>query len=442
MQGVGLYNNLLNGEASPEVNDDGEDAEGFSESNLYSVNSLGYCEIVEKASDVEDGTAENIKVENNIVYCRSIEDENKWNITPYSYYGEVISSPYVHAETSVYANLLFFLKGPFYAEQTTVTIRFDETEIGITQYPESLEYDSSCAVTTPNAPSLFKEVHNGDAFIVKNRNYYKPIKLRVYRKDLTVSTVDGNDATEPFTADIVFDNGTGNDKHVYVRFCEVVLLYRNGVGYNGFDPNNVEVTNPAHTYLNVTNVVNGSGSGYLHFLWSKANKAWAWLYKRDASRQENDRFYIDYSKGVKLYIRVLKCSYNASNQFRTLHLGQKPGDSATGKGALEDWNNLFPNYIPNYYQEYFPNDVKDNEQMYYKDWAIRSLGNNLTRWPSIDGVVLSIVFPYGGRIEPYARRLEKDIAFGGVIRNTGLGIHIAEIGIMKLSNFEIDGWEL
>ena len=133
MQGVGIYNNLLNGESDIDYTyNDGDGPEEFSESNLYSVNSLGYYNIVERASDVENGEAENIKVENNIVYCRSAKNENKWNVTPYSYFGEVISKPYVHAETSIYANLVFFLKGPFYAEQTAVTIRFDENTVGIT----------------------------------------------------------------------------------------------------------------------------------------------------------------------------------------------------------------------------------------------------------------------------------------------------------------------
>lgn len=378
MQGVGTYNNLLNGDNSSEVNGDGEEIEEFNESNLYSVNSLGYYEIVERASDVESGEANNVKIENNMVYCRSAKDENKWNITPYSYFGEVISKPHVHAVTSTYANLVFFLKGPFYAEQTTVTIRFDESAVGITQYPESLEYNSYCAVTTPNAASFFKEIHNGDTFVIKNKDYYKPIKLRVSRKDLTVSTIDNNDATEPFTADIIFDNGSGNDKHVYVRFCEVVLFYRNGVGYNGFDPDNVEFTNPSYNYINITNVTTGANGGYLNFIWSPQKTSWVWLYKRDDSRPENDKLYVDYSKGVKLYMRVLKRGTDSSGaEFRTLHIGQKPGDAANGKGQLNNWRNLFPNYTPNYYPEYFPmvdgdGNTVSEERVYYKDWGIRT----------------------------------------------------------------------
>jgi hypothetical protein len=54
--------------------------------------------------------------------------------------------------------------------------------------------------------------------------------------------------------------------------------------------------------------------------------------------------------------------------------------------------------------------------------------------------VLDIVFPYGGRQESYARKLEKDFAIGGIIRNGSVGVQIVEIGLMKLSNFEIDGW--
>lgn len=444
MQGVGNYNNLLNGVNDTEsVYGEGTEPEVFSESNLYSVNSLGYCDVVESASDVVSNSAELVTVENNKVYCCG-------TLTNYDYFGEVITHPYIHSETSLYANLVFFLKGPFYAEETVVTIEFDETLIGITRYPDSLEYSKTDEVITPDAELLFSEIHSGDTFVIKNKDYYKPIKLRATRKDTTVEEVNDNYGVTPFTAYIDFDNGTGDKKRVSVRFCEVVLFYRDGVGYNGFDPDNIHMTS-GHTSVNVTNNINSSGQSYLEFKNKDVNdQGFFWIYKRGGLESDSPEVLIDYSKGVRFYIRVLKSGHAVNNVFRMTSIGQKPLDWSTGTMQLDKWRQYFPGYVPNYFPEFFETSPVysgpnvDSERMYARDLALGDITSSLKRWPAIDGGLIKVVYPYGGRPESYSLSLEKDLAIGGIFYSGGgfTGIRIAEIGIMKLSNFEIDGWEL
>lgn len=455
MQGVGGYNNLLNGVHETEhVYGEVDEYEEFSESNLYSVNSLGDYEIVERAADVLENTAKNIKVENNKVYCKSVNkvDQNNepvWNVTPYLYYGEIITNPYVHSDTSLYANIVFFLKGPFYAEETPVTIEFDETLIGIMQYPESLEYDNTDVLVTPNAESLFSEIHSGDTLVIKNRDYYKPIKFRATRKNGAVETVNGNTGVAPFTTYIDFYNGTNDRKRVAVRFCEVVLFYRDGIGYNGFDPDNVHMTSN-HGSVSVTNY-NSSEPNYLQFkMNNQNNQGYFWIYKRGGLEPNNPEVFIDYSKGVRFYIRVLRCGHAGDNGFWMTSIGQKPLDWSDGTARFDKWTTYFPGYVPNYFPEFFENgpiysgpDI-ESEQMYSRKLVLSDVTTSLKRWPSLDGGLIKVVYPYGGRPESYSRSLEKDLAIGGIFRSGGgfAGIRIAEIGIMKFSNFEIDGWEL
>lgn len=104
MQGVGRYNNLLNGEI--------EDRQ-YKENTLYSVNSKGYCEIVENPEDYIT-----VDTETNKVYCCG-------KITNYDNYGKIIVAPYAYSTTSEFANLAFILRGPFYADITEVTITYD-----------------------------------------------------------------------------------------------------------------------------------------------------------------------------------------------------------------------------------------------------------------------------------------------------------------------------
>lgn len=434
MQGVGRYNNLLNGE---NLSDD--ELESFSESNLYSVNSLGNYKIIERASDVTNGTAENITVNNNKVYCCS-------KLTNYDYYGKVISTPYIYSVTSEYANLVFFLKGPFYAESTTVTITYDTSKVTVVRYPESLEYSDEGVLLTKNAESLFQNIPSGYRFVIDNGEYYKPIKLRISRKNYVAA-----DTLEYFSTTVRFNNGF-EDKDVQVCFCETILFYKDGYGYNGFDENDIKFSRHGSGAYAI-NIMNANipenqtpsgqlpGKNYLDVHWN-SEVSYMWLYNK-STRTGSDKIFIDYSKGVKIYVRILKANYHSGNEnmLKITDLSAVPNKTTVPSRYFTD-----------------ENGVSDGIQRCYRNLGnastkfIISTGEVITQtaaevltylqmWPSTDGGVVSDFEPYSSQL-PENCLLEKDIAIGTKWKPDNKKPYIAEIGLMKMNNVSINGWEL
>lgn len=404
MQGVGLYNNLLNRRDT--------DLE-YKDNVLYSVNSKGYCDIVEPEG--------NIEIIDNRVWCCG-KPTTMWNK------GKIVTQTIVYSVTSEYANLAFIVEGPFYAEETRVSINYDDTLIDVIRYPDSIEYTENIEVVSEDV--VFENIASGDEFIIDSDKFYIPVKLRIKRKNFS-----GADVVPNFSTVITLNNGY-EETPVTINFCETILFYKDGVGYNGFDVGNIVMSRASKPdkdgVLHYSTATNNLEGGYINLLLSSYCASYMWIYNK-RTRGENEKVYIDYSHTVTLYFRLLKCSNDVRNMFRAISLSANP---ITGGSVCNP--------------DHFPDDPGTRYFVSLGDNRIDKKGNIVTdanagclnylkTWPSIDGAVISKTFPYSN-IAVEDCILEKDIGIGEVMYNTRT--YIAEIGILKYNNIDLNGWDL
>ena len=402
LQGVGLYNNLLNGRDT--------DLE-YKDNVLYSVNSKGYCDIVEPEG--------NIEIIDNRVWCCG-KPTTMWNK------GKIVTQTIVYSTTSEYANLAFIVEGPFYSDETRVTVNYDDSLVEIVRYPDSIDYDNNLTVLSDDV--VFDNINSGDQIIVDADKFYVPIKLRIKRKNFSAS-----DVVQSFSTTIVLNNGYENTE-VKVHFCETVLFYKDGIGYNGFDVDNIVMSRPSKVVNGTTHystATNNAEDGYIRLVLNSYCASYMWIYDKNA-RSDNDEVYIDYSHTVEFYLRILRCSSDTRDMLRLISLSVDP--VTTGRVCNPD---------------YFPNNPGDRYFVPIGENGVDKAGNTihspnmaclnyLKTWPSIDGAVVGQTFPYSN-IAAENCVLENDIGIGEVMYGP---LYIAEIGIRKYSNIDLNGWDL
>ena len=402
LQGVGLYNNLLNGR-----NTDLE----YKDNVLYSVNSAGYCDIVEPEG--------NIEIINNRVWCCG-KPTTMWNK------GKIVTQTIVYSVTSEYANLAFIVEGPFYAEETRVSITYDDTLIEVIRYPDSIEYNEYIEVVSEDV--VFENIDSGDEIIVDSDKFYIPIKLRIKRKNFNPS-----DIVQSLSTAITLNNGY-EETQVTVNFCETVLFYKDGVGYNGFDVDNIAMSRPSKVKNGTTyysSAVNNAADGYINLLLNTYCASYMWIYNK-RTRDENEKVYIDYSHTVELYFRLLRCSNDTRDMLRLISLSADPVTS--GRACNSEY---FPDDPGTRYFVPMGEDGTDKSGNVIHSPNMACM-NYLKAWPSIDGAVISQTFPYSN-IAAENSVLENDIGIGEVMYSR---IYIAEIGIRKYNNIDLNGWDL
>lgn len=250
-------------------------------------------------------------------------------------------------------------------------------------------------------------IPSGHVIEISSKEHYIPVRLRIKRANFV-----GSDVLESLITSITLNNGV-EDVTPTIHFCETVLFYKDGVGYNGFDPDN-----PTFTYKTVAN--NGDqdpsvshlpegNPKYMEF--TSGHRRLMWVYNPDDAFRSipENKVIIDYSKNIRLYCRVTYFSGGSSNQLRFINLADEPleHNDPVGGGVY-----MFQTILNS-------SDIK----------------KYLRQWPSVNGFVASEFYSFA-HCQPKNVICEKPIAIGGAAT-----IRIAEIGILKYNNF-LDDWGL
>ena len=201
LQVEGAYNNLLREGTEKGIT--------FSPDTLYNLNEE--CDFsVLNSRDL-------ITVNGNSVYFNG--EPTGWH-----YYGElVLSNRIKYAETSDSAYLSFMVSSPFYAKETRVTMRFDNTIVRVERLVSNKQWQA---------------VSNGQYFSMGNNNTPTEYMFRIIRLDGEQANIEAMDTT------VTFNNGF-KDYPVQVKFSKCRLYFKEGTCYNGFDPSNPPEVNAA-----------------------------------------------------------------------------------------------------------------------------------------------------------------------------------------------------
>lgn len=250
-----------------------------------------------------------------------------------------------------------------------------------------------------------EQIPSGGSVKINNNEHYIPVRLRIKRANFS-----GSDVVPELITSITLNNGF-EDTIVKIHFCETILFYKDGIGYNMFDPDNATATkmtvnSNGDVVPSISNVTTGDQK-YISF--SSPDKRLMWVYNPDDAFRAipENKVVIDYSKNVRLYFRVL---YLNGERFRFLNLADNPQEyyeSIPGLGSV--------------YNHY---NTRTGLLKYFR------------QWPSRDGCVISHFYSFAN-CYPKDVICEKRIAVGGTIT-----AHIAEIGLIKYNYININDWQL
>lgn len=216
----GLYNNLLRNGVENDIT--------FSPRTLYSLDEECGFSVVNNASS-------HITVQNNKVYCDG--EPTGWN-----QFGElVLSNTIKYADTSDTAYISFMVTSPFYAAQTSVIVTYDTSVVRMERL-----------VSNKNWSSL----PNNGSIVVKCTDAPMEYMLRVVRKNADINILSALNTT------VTFKVGP-KSYPVLIKFSQCRLYFKNGVGYNGFNPSNPPVVNEA-LYTGTTGCDYTEGNKYIY----------------------------------------------------------------------------------------------------------------------------------------------------------------------------------
>jgi hypothetical protein len=228
LQGEGLnYNALLQGTAENET---------YSPNAVYTMMLDGGYSKKDIANNLVDQSSEPVSVKDNVIHYQGLR-------TTMSHYGGILVSNRIKmADTSDIAYIALQVKGPFFADSTTVNITYDDSKVDVYRIDDSKfigNPDTNPFVNNPppsyqnnyNIPSRFdlQKVDSNSEITFTNSDFWKARKFMVVRKNAAPNDSNGLITTEE-AVDIEFSTPV-ETVTVRVVYNTVQLFFKNGVHY-------------------------------------------------------------------------------------------------------------------------------------------------------------------------------------------------------------------
>lgn len=236
LQGVGLYNTLLQ-----EGSLTGTDGKTY----VYHPGKLYHLYSDGSFREIEPDSKHYVTFDGNKVYYHH-EEAGAMVSTLCSlprYGSAVLNSRLKYADTSDTAVLMVSVSGPFYADVTELSVRFDATKVRVYEYRDGSLHGMS----------------DGDVLSYRYADFYVPRTLHVVRRHGSV-----NELSEAMDTDLWLDSGAERVR-VRVKFSASKVFYKDGnvspmSGVPGFDPSSL--SNPKVTSHSDHFLVRGGDAAY------------------------------------------------------------------------------------------------------------------------------------------------------------------------------------